>query len=266
MASNSVSAAVAQTVAFLTNPLVHTYPGAILSKLQIVLEANLTAYYAPTWSSSNSSSGSGRRALTLSQTCLPPRVVYSACMAAGVQWFEWFQHLNVAELDLFVDPGHVYVRVGTEMHTIWKAGTAVPTVRPHSHTKTVAQQLMADDDDILDLINHMNDMEAPSYRPEAFAKARTPSPFSSLSASSASSGHSRSSSRSSSEYSPYSSDSDESATDSEVYVDTSKNAVTPYDGGKTTVLTGGVMLGAAPALARSKHAYTPSGSWRVGRA
>lgn len=85
MASNSVSAAVAQTVAFLTNPLVHTYPGGILSKLQIVLEANLTAYYAPTWTSSNPSSGSGRRALTLSQTCLPPRVVYSACMAAGVQ-------------------------------------------------------------------------------------------------------------------------------------------------------------------------------------
>lgn len=31
-----------------------------------------------------------------------------------------------------------------------------------------------------------------------------------------------------------------------VYVDTAKKEVTPYDGGKTTVLTGGVMLGAAP--------------------
>ncbi|KAI5124442.1 hypothetical protein M0805_008326 [Coniferiporia weirii] len=34
---------------------------------------------------------------------------------------------------------------------------------------------------------------------------------------------------------------------SRVYIDTSKTEVTPYDGGKTTVLTGGVMLGAAPA-------------------
>ncbi|KIY67578.1 hypothetical protein CYLTODRAFT_454310 [Cylindrobasidium torrendii FP15055 ss-10] len=263
MASYTVSAAVAQTVAFLTNPLVHTYPGAVLSKLQVVLEANLTAYYAPTWSSLNPSSGSGRRALTLSLTCLPPRVVYSACMAAGVQWFEWFQHLKVAELDLFVDPGHVCVRLGAEMHTVWKAGAAVPMLQPRLQTKTVAQQLMADDDDVLDLINSMNDMDAPLYRPEPFAKARTPSPFSSLSSSS---GHSRSSSRSSSEYCPYSSDSDESMTDSEVYVDTSKNAVTPYDGGKTTVLTGGVMLGAAPALARPKHANAPRGSWRVGRA
>lgn len=32
-----------------------------------------------------------------------------------------------------------------------------------------------------------------------------------------------------------------------VFVDTSKTEVTPYDGGKTTVLTGGVMLGAVPA-------------------
>ena len=32
-----------------------------------------------------------------------------------------------------------------------------------------------------------------------------------------------------------------------VFIDTTKTEVTPYDGGKTTVLTGGVMLGAAPA-------------------
>ncbi|THG93450.1 hypothetical protein EW145_g8372 [Phellinidium pouzarii] len=37
-----------------------------------------------------------------------------------------------------------------------------------------------------------------------------------------------------------------------VFVDTTKTEVTPYDGGKTTVLTGGVMLGAAPA--KNSHA------------
>jgi protein Tob/BTG len=37
-------------------------------------------------------------------------------------------------------------------------------------------------------------------------------------------------------------------------VDTSKKEVTPYDGGKTTVLTGGVMLGGAakPIIASAK--------------
>jgi protein Tob/BTG len=36
----------------------------------------------------------------------------------------------------------------------------------------------------------------------------------------------------------------ERARQARVFVDKSKNEVTPYDGGKTTVLTGGVMLGA----------------------
>ena len=35
----------------------------------------------------------------------------------------------------------------------------------------------------------------------------------------------------------------ERARQAKVFVDTSKTEVTPYDGGKTTVLTGGVMLG-----------------------
>lgn len=55
-----------------------------------------------------------------------------------------------------------------------------------------------------------------------------------------------------------------------VYVDNSKKEVTNYDGGKTTVLTGGVMLGARPVAA--KPATQPRGSaasssnWRSVRA
>ena len=36
----------------------------------------------------------------------------------------------------------------------------------------------------------------------------------------------------------------ERARQARVFVDATKKEVTPYDGGKTTVLTGGVMLGA----------------------
>jgi protein Tob/BTG len=59
-----------------------------------------------------------------------------------------------------------------------------------------------------------------------------------------------------------------------VFIDNSKKEVTNYDGGKTTVLTGGVMLGARPAAAKPatpQPAYTKgsaasSGNWRFARA
>ena len=43
----------------------------------------------------------------------------------------------------------------------------------------------------------------------------------------------------------------ERARQARVYVDHSKKDVTPYDGGKTTVLSGGVMLGGGPRAARA---------------
>jgi len=54
-------------------------------------------------------------------------------------------------------------------------------------------------------------------------------------------------------------------------VDTSKTEVTPYDGGKTTVLTGGVMLGGLAKGPKSKKVAAPSttsisNSWRSVRA
>ena len=58
-----------------------------------------------------------------------------------------------------------------------------------------------------------------------------------------------------------------------VYVDISKKEVTNYDGGKTTVLTGGVMLGARPVAAKpttprpaSRGSAASSGNWRSARA
>jgi len=63
-----------------------------------------------------------------------------------------------------------------------------------------------------------------------------------------------------------------------VFVDPSKKEVTNYDGGKTTVLTGGVMLGGRPAAAKPatsqpayvasmpKGAAASSGNWRSARA
>jgi len=65
----------------------------------------------------------------------------------------------------------------------------------------------------------------------------------------------------------------ERARTAKVFVDNSKNQVTNYDGGKTTVLTGGVMLGAgAPAKSKSptsspvsKPLSATSANWRMNR-
>ncbi|KAI0670154.1 hypothetical protein C8Q78DRAFT_976509 [Trametes maxima] len=62
----------------------------------------------------------------------------------------------------------------------------------------------------------------------------------------------------------------ERARQARVFIDQSKTAVTNYDGGKTTVLTGGVMLGAAAAkpkpVVAPKKPTAPSANWRSLRA
>lgn len=45
---------------------------------------------------------------------------------------------------------------------------------------------------------------------------------------------------------------------SQVIIDVTKKEVTPYDGGKTTVLTGGVMLGCKPGVTLTPPTPTPS--------
>jgi hypothetical protein len=57
----------------------------------------------------------------------------------------------------------------------------------------------------------------------------------------------------------------EPARPARVFVDTTRTTVTPYDGGKTTVLTGGVMLGGAPKLRNinaARVARAPTHGWR----
>ena len=53
----------------------------------------------------------------------------------------------------------------------------------------------------------------------------------------------------------------ERARQARVFVDTTKTEVTPYDNGKTTVLTGGVMLGGGPSKGHKAKQHSAS-SWR----
>ncbi|KAF4605480.1 hypothetical protein EYR40_004264 [Pleurotus pulmonarius] len=326
--SSSLTIAVAHAVSFLTRPLILAYPATSIIRLQLVLEANLIAAFAPSWIPTQPLRGSGRRCLSLAPTCLPPRPVYNACIAASVQWFDWIALLGAAEFDLFVDPGCVSIRVAgpapSQLITIWSDELPSPTTfAPFSPApaplaldkKTLAQQLLEEDTEADDSIFTMiaDEVAAPTWMTPildqfpvptaAAALDRSTSPLSTFSSSSADSEsdslfHSRCSSRSSNSSlstapssfdspcastntspvstsptssfpatklnanaAPFKQSRRERARQARVYVDTTKKEVTPYDGGKTTVLTGGVMLGgpkaspapsAAPALVAPK--------------
>ncbi|KAF5337113.1 hypothetical protein D9611_003220 [Ephemerocybe angulata] len=296
MSSTNLTVTLAHAIAYLTAPLLTSYNAAVIVKLQSLLDANLTALYAPTWSVKDPLRGSTRRCLVLSPECLPPRPIYQACVSAGVQWFDWIDALGGFEFELYVDPGCVAVRrAAGKLTTVWTGAVAAPPLptprtglasfsdaqnRAMSPNKTVAQQLLEDDDEdekIFDLINDAN------WGP-TFPNARSSSPLSTLSSaysrcssrssnssSSASDGaYSNSSSPPSSTYSSSKGSSTSSRRDkakqARVYIDTTKTDVTPYDGGKTTVLTGGVMLGGGPVKATSHKSKPSASSWRSVRA
>jgi len=286
----NLSLAVAHAVSFLIRPLIVSHPANVVTRLQLSLEANLTALYAPTWLVNDPSHGSHSRSLSLSPHCLPPRPIYSACIAAGVQWFDWISLLGNQEFDLLVNPGCVALRYRQEpsdgnLFLVWSDQPTSPSARVcpgpidiRARSKTLAQQLLEDDLEFDDQVFAMiaDEINAPTWTTPVnvhFSESYRPlSPIFHSRCSSRSSDSSSGSSYTSSQ-SSLTSLSSASTSPSQghkqfrrervrpprVFVDTSKNAVTPYDGGRTTVLTGGVMLGAAHAQ-RTKKPKTV-GDW-----
>ncbi|KAJ3990420.1 hypothetical protein F5890DRAFT_1548607 [Lentinula detonsa] len=284
--SSSLSVTLAHAISYLTRPLIIQHSATTIIKLQLVLEANLTALYAPTWVPKEPLRGSGRRCLTLSPECLPPRVIYSACLSAGIQWFDWIALLGGREFDFFVDPGCISVRHGRKgspdckLITVWAdevPSPSAPTLATKVQSRTIAQRLIESE---IDEEEQIFAMIAQETKPSAWGAPaldkltipvtmiRSSSPFSTDSSISAISSHSRSSSRSSNSSSGFSSSNTtvsstapspsqqsrrERARQARVFIDKSKTEVTPYDGGKTTVLTGGVMLGGNPPKGRTNN-------------
>lgn len=146
--STSLSVTLAHAISYLTRPLIVQYSATTIIKLQLILEANLTAHYQPLWVAKEPLRGSGRRCLTFSPECLPPRVIYSACLSAGVQWFDWIALLGGEEFDFFVDPGCVSVRFGRKgspdckLITVWADELPSPTATTLS-TKVISLFLVS---------------------------------------------------------------------------------------------------------------------------
>lgn len=301
---SSISVTVSHAIAYITRPLVAFMPAPTILKLQLALEANLTAHYAQSWAPSEPLRGSGRRCLSFSPRSTPPRPIYTACMAAKVQWAEWMTALGNIEFDLIVDPGLVSVRFiqpgsASNLITVWSekdvkeprgkiSSTLVNSSQPQLQARpmprvvlpTLAQQLqIEDEEDEEELFAALaNELREPTWTTPI--KNQFPSTIPqqksfSLSPASAGSHHSRSSSLSSTSDCSWLSSFDDDDSDASsvttlssagtegskisrrerakqacVFIDNSKKEVTNYDGGKTTVLTGGVMLGARPATAK----------------
>ena len=300
---SSITVTVSHAIAYLTRPLVAFMPASTIMKLQLALEANLTAHYAHSWVPSEPHQGSGRRCLSFSHTSLPPRPIHASCVAAKVQWSEWMAALGNVEFDLFVDPGLVSVRfiqrgATSKLITVWseegveghrsegtraKSSSPVqlrvqPAARPKAEPvlPSLAHQLMIEDEeDEEELFAALaNELREPTWSTPVINQFPLSIPQKSKSSPSSTSHHSRSSSRSSDTCSWLSFDSNDSDSSSattissagtegstlsrrervrqaRVFIDASKKEVTNYDGGKTTVLTGGVMLGARQVSAKT---------------
>jgi hypothetical protein len=320
MAPTALSLALAQAITYITRPLITRYSATVIIKLQLALEANLTAQFESSWVPLEPLRGSGRRCLTLSPRCAPPRAVYNACKSAGVEWSQWMATMGGVEFDLFINPGHVSVRFGDwdsgKVTTVWPQEEPESARTPSpSMGKTVAQQiLLADYDEDEEIFALLSDeIRDPTWMtpiasqfPHIPAPPRSPSPISVMSTYSSHSRTSSCSSTSSSGYSLFSHATDDSygsattihssasscsipfedasgkpnfklsrrerARQAKVFIDTSKTDVTNYDGGKTTVLTGGVMLGgvsksksSTPASSKKQPSANPT-NWRAARA
>jgi hypothetical protein len=260
-----LDAALEHAIQFLIAPIQAHYLPTTIERLRRTLTNELQYHYQPTWVINDSSCGSGRRALSLAPG-VAPRPIHNACLKSGVEWPHWISALGAVvrapEFDFFVDPGHISIRCGNSGYkTIWSHFNEMTTRPALKPVKTFAQQMLeADADDAEELFAQIEkfspveeDVRTPNWLTTTISafphvprfSRRAGSPTDSIaSRHSRTSSFSSASSASGASFSSVDSDSfSRRGRQSPVFVDATKTEVTPYDGGKTTVLTGGVMLG-----------------------
>ena len=313
-----IPTSISQAINFLTRPLICSQEPDMIHSLQMILRSTLQAVY--------SAARTSRLVLSLSHSSLPPRPIYAACIASGLQWQEWIALLGSRDFDLVIKPHSVsvtYVGPNPRTFIVWSEppspvkrlplsrlnlqGFQVPisklgqqsfmqasrkatigsTQTRGANTRTLAQQLLESDheqeaDELFAMISSKTAIISPTPTREKFfmdiPMNAFPSPLSSPEVISPAT--SRPSSRSSTSSSSMSFFDTESMTSessissddflsstkpgnttsfvptpSRVFVDNEKKDVTKYlyQGGVSTVLTGGVMLGGSSATASNKN-------------
>ncbi|KAF8152580.1 hypothetical protein B0H34DRAFT_121825 [Crassisporium funariophilum] len=123
-APNMVPASIVQAIGFLTRPLILTQTPDMISSLQMILRSTLQAVYFP--------ARAPRITLSLSTSSLPPRPVYAACIASGIQWSDWIRSLGARDFDLIIQSHTVsvtYVGLNAQTVIVWSEPTLTPTKR-----------------------------------------------------------------------------------------------------------------------------------------
>ena len=106
-----VPTSISQAINFLTRPLIFSQDPDMIHSLQMILRSTLQAVY--------STARTSRLVLSLSRSSLPPRPIYAACIASGLQWQEWIALLGSRDFDLVIDPHSVSVTyVGPNPRTV----------------------------------------------------------------------------------------------------------------------------------------------------
>ncbi|TEB24548.1 hypothetical protein FA13DRAFT_1305208 [Coprinellus micaceus] len=320
--STNVSSSISQAVAFLTRPVSFVQDAYMMFALQTILRSTLLAAFT---------AASSKRLVMTFTPDMPPRPIWAACIATGIEWIEWIQFFGQQEFDLIIEETSVVARyhgASAGAVTIWSApqlndakrsllaklsvpdvarvpirkfGQKVATGPPPnvpsrtrivlptvslnlSSRRTLAQQLIASDDDsdteeLFAMISKTSIISpTPTKAQFPVSIPVPPSPISSPEPSESSRPSSRTSTLSScfsdrgSLFSASTSTSvslesiePQKQASSGIYVDRSKKDRTKYlyQGGVSSTLTGGVMLGrpskpaqAAPNCGAPRQAFS----------
>ncbi|KAJ7023657.1 hypothetical protein C8F04DRAFT_1133878 [Mycena alexandri] len=109
------ASAITQLVSFLTRPLMRSHTPATIISLQNCLQTALSA--------------SPESTFLLSPSCPPPAPIQRACLLTGVRWADWSRLLSEGlDVQLFISEASLAVKVGTmPRRTLWfTASVAAP--------------------------------------------------------------------------------------------------------------------------------------------
>ncbi|PFH48437.1 hypothetical protein AMATHDRAFT_149857 [Amanita thiersii Skay4041] len=256
--TNGIPKSLIEAICFLTRPLFMLYSPSEVLALQNVLQTTLMTTYL--------TSRDSTLLLTLSPTSPLPRPLLAACIAANVQWMDWIMLLGNQQIDLLIEPCRVVVRFGGEMGkvtTIWQELKPTPaflratvdSARARASGRTKAQELLevTDKEETEEIFALLSNLTVTGITPtparDCFSLGQWEKGMPV----------------------PISASEDE---ESPIYIDTSKQSMQKYlyQGGVSTVLTGGVMLGPQkrtqqiPPRMRKYQAFSSianaSGNWR----
>ncbi|KAL1660093.1 hypothetical protein GGF50DRAFT_91523 [Schizophyllum commune] len=292
--------ALTHALTFLTTPLLMVYPATTVLKLQLILQGNILSHYMPAFSLTKPSKTTACPydiRLLLAPNQLPPTPILAACIAMGIDWPTWATLLGGEALEIIITEDCFAFRAAGKLTIVWQASVGIAkrhtvaarkavgatTAKPNDiQMPTVTAISSAADVDAMEMdVDTMAvSISRPSSRSSTTSSHASLSSFASSGNESATSAGSERAPCMSDEDMPYSPpkvaarhrSSSVAAMDVEdqpyrpaprrVVVDkTRQPQAYKYQGGETTVLTGGVMLG-RPSKALPKLAPSPSPSPR----